>query len=38
MPQPETVLVNSIRRAILDRWPAAWVFKVAGSPYHLVVD
>jgi len=28
----ESVLVNRIKRAIIDRYPLAWVFKVVGSP------
>lgn len=32
--QPETRLTNRIRGTILDRWPRAWVMKVAGGLYQ----
>jgi hypothetical protein len=32
MSTPEGVLTASIRRAILNHYPEAWVFKVVGSP------
>ena len=30
----ETALVAAIKRAILARYPSAWVFKVVGHPYQ----
>lgn len=32
--QPETRLVNRMRREIQARWPAAFVVKVHGNPYQ----
>lgn len=32
--QPETTLVQNIKRAILGQWPHAWVEKIHGSPYQ----
>lgn len=32
--QPETVLVENMKRAIIKRYPSAWVFKVAGGVYQ----
>lgn len=32
MPGPESVLVNNIRKAIIARYPSAWVVKVVGTP------
>lgn len=34
MPQPETVLVGKIRKAILREYPNAFVVKLAGGPYQ----
>lgn len=34
MAQPETELVNRMRRAIKTRWPDAFVVKLHGNPYQ----
>lgn len=35
MATKEAQLEAAIRRAVADRWPEAWLFKVVGSPYQM---
>lgn len=34
MSQPETLLVNKIRKAIKNKYPDSLTFKIAGGPYQ----